>query len=138
MTEYVAVLSKDPDSDYGVDFPDFPGCVSAGASTEEARELAAEALCLHIEGMIEDGDPIPAPTPIEKIRSDHAQTDAVDFFLVSVPDDMMSLGSRRTEEETLEDGAWDKRIEEDALAGKLDKLAEKACADHKAGSTTEI
>lgn len=37
------------------------------------------------------------------------------------------------------DGAeWDRQIEEDALAGKFDKLAEKALADHKAGRTTEI
>jgi hypothetical protein len=33
---------------------------------------------------------------------------------------------------------WDKQIEEDAAAGKLDKLAEKALADHKAGRTREI
>ena len=34
--------------------------------------------------------------------------------------------------------AWDRQIEEDALAGKLDKLAEKALADHKAGRTGEM
>lgn len=33
---------------------------------------------------------------------------------------------------------WDKQIEEDALAGKFDNLAQKALADHKAGSTGEI
>ncbi|OHB77042.1 MAG: hypothetical protein A2Z25_16650 [Planctomycetes bacterium RBG_16_55_9] len=33
---------------------------------------------------------------------------------------------------------WDEQIEEDAVAGKLDKLAEKALADHKAGRTKEI
>jgi hypothetical protein len=34
--------------------------------------------------------------------------------------------------------AWDKQIEEDALSGKFDKLAEKALADHNAGRTKEI
>jgi hypothetical protein len=34
--------------------------------------------------------------------------------------------------------AWDEQIEQDASAGKLDKLAEKALADHKAGRTKEI
>lgn len=34
--------------------------------------------------------------------------------------------------------AWDKQIEQDAAANKLDKLAEKALADHKAGRTREI
>lgn len=33
---------------------------------------------------------------------------------------------------------WDKQIEEDALAGKFEELAEKALAEHKAGRTTEI
>jgi hypothetical protein len=33
---------------------------------------------------------------------------------------------------------WDKQIEQDAIAGKLDKLAEKALADHKAGRTKEL
>ncbi|MGC9196481.1 MAG: hypothetical protein ACP5IL_13660 [Syntrophobacteraceae bacterium] len=33
---------------------------------------------------------------------------------------------------------WDRQIEEDALTGKLDRLAQKALADHKAGKTSEI
>ena len=33
---------------------------------------------------------------------------------------------------------WDRQIEEDALAGKFDRLAEKALADHKAGRTKEL
>jgi predicted RNase H-like HicB family nuclease len=97
MADYIALLSKDRDSDYGVDFPDFPGCVTAGTSPEEARELALEALCLHIEGMIEDGEPIPQPSPIERIRSDPANSDAVDILVVSVPDDLIHRpGDRET------------------------------------------
>ena len=33
---------------------------------------------------------------------------------------------------------WDEQIEQDVVAGKLDKLAEKALADHRAGRTKEI
>lgn len=91
MAEYVALLSKDPESDYGVDFPDFPGCVTAGKTPEEARELALEALCVHIEGMIEDREPLPSPSAIEKVRSDPANRDAIDVFLVRVPDDLIML-----------------------------------------------
>jgi predicted RNase H-like HicB family nuclease len=40
MASYIAVLHKDADSDYGVDFPDFPGCVTAGETLEEARKMA--------------------------------------------------------------------------------------------------
>ena len=44
---------------YSVDFPDLPGCVSAGDSLEEALAMAREALSLHLFGMAEDGDSIP-------------------------------------------------------------------------------
>jgi predicted RNase H-like HicB family nuclease len=47
MTAYVALIHKDPDSDYGVSFPDLPGCVSAGSTLDEAIALAHEALALH-------------------------------------------------------------------------------------------
>ncbi len=97
MADYIALLSKDQDSEYGVDFPDFPGCVTAGTSPEEARELALEALCLHIEGMIEDGEPIPPPSSVERIRSDPANSDAVDILVVSVPDELIHReGDRKT------------------------------------------
>ncbi|MEA2739702.1 MAG: hypothetical protein QOH05_3009 [Acetobacteraceae bacterium] len=77
MTAYVALLRKQPDSDYGVDFPDFPGCVTAGETLEDARRMAAEAIQLHIEGMIEDGDPIPAPSGLDEIMTDPHNRDAV-------------------------------------------------------------
>jgi predicted RNase H-like HicB family nuclease len=57
MTSYIALLRKDADSDFGVDFPDFPGCLTAGATLEEARHMAEKALELHVEGMIEDKNP---------------------------------------------------------------------------------
>lgn len=47
---------------YSVDFPDLPGCVSAGDDLEHVLTLAREALSLHLFGMIEDGDPIPVPS----------------------------------------------------------------------------
>lgn len=49
MTAFIALMRKEPSSDYGVDFPDFPGCVTAGQTLEEARKFAYEALGLHIE-----------------------------------------------------------------------------------------
>jgi predicted RNase H-like HicB family nuclease len=60
--DYIAYLHKDGDSDFGVSFPDFPGCVTAGRTLEEARRMAAEALAMHIAGMIEDGDVVPDPS----------------------------------------------------------------------------
>jgi predicted RNase H-like HicB family nuclease len=40
-------------------FPDFPGCITAGKTLDEASRMAAEALALHIQGVIEDGDAVP-------------------------------------------------------------------------------
>jgi predicted RNase H-like HicB family nuclease len=67
---YPATIDKDPDSDYGVVFPDFPGCVSAGSTIDEAITMAAEALALHVTGMIEDGEALPPPTPADAIIAD--------------------------------------------------------------------
>ena len=44
---------------YSVDFPDLPGCVSAGDDLEQSLSMAREALSLHLFGMLEDGDEIP-------------------------------------------------------------------------------
>ncbi|MEO8925810.1 MAG: type II toxin-antitoxin system HicB family antitoxin [Caulobacteraceae bacterium] len=70
MSTYIGLIHKDADSDYGVSFPDFPGCVTAGVDLDEARGMAEEALAFHIEGMAEDGLPIPAPSSLEAVMSD--------------------------------------------------------------------
>lgn len=60
----VIVLHEAPDN-FGIVFPDLPGCVSAGDSLEEALTNAIEALQLHIEGMIDDGTEVPLPGPAD-------------------------------------------------------------------------
>ena len=42
--DYIAIIHKEPDSDFGVSFPDFPGCITAGRTLDEAKEMALEAL----------------------------------------------------------------------------------------------
>jgi predicted RNase H-like HicB family nuclease len=63
---YPVVLHKDPDSDYGVTVPDLPGCFSAGRTMDEAVAMAKEAIELHLEGIVADGQAIPRPTEIER------------------------------------------------------------------------
>lgn len=84
MANYIALIHKDAASDYGVSFPDFPGCVSAGATLDEARAGAEEALALHIEGMVEDGAPIPEPTSLEDVMAVAENRDGV-AVLVKAP-----------------------------------------------------
>jgi len=84
MTSYVALIHKDTDSDYGVSFPDLPGCVTAGATLDEAIAMAKEALALHIEGLLEDNESIPAPAPADQIDRD----DALLVTAIEVPDNL--------------------------------------------------
>lgn len=79
--EYIAYLHKDKRSDYGVSFPDFPGCVTAGKSLEAARELAVEALTLHLAGMVEDGEALPEPSTLDQLARDPAMKGAVAFLV---------------------------------------------------------
>jgi predicted RNase H-like HicB family nuclease len=78
--EYIGYLHKDRNSDYGVSFPDFPGCITAGATLEEARRLAVEALALHVAGMRADGEAIPEPSSLDDLRTDPAMQGAVAFL----------------------------------------------------------
>jgi len=86
MQSYIGLIHKDSGSDYGVSFPDFPGCVTAGVTLDEARAFAQQALALHIEGMVEDGDAIPEPSSLETIMTDPDNREAVAVLVpVSTP-----------------------------------------------------
>ena len=63
--KFPVVLHKDADSDYGVTFPDVAGCFTAGASVSEALENAQEALALHFEGLVADGDALPQAQEVD-------------------------------------------------------------------------
>jgi len=84
MSAYIALIHKESKSDYGVSFPDFPGCVTAGRTLEEAKANAIEALALHVEGMIDDGEAIPEPSGLEAVMSERGNRDAV-AFMVNAP-----------------------------------------------------
>lgn len=81
MATYIALLRKEKKSDYGVDFPDFPGCITAGKTLEEAKDMAQEALQGHLDCMIEYGDEIPEPRSLETIMNDSNNKDAVAFLV---------------------------------------------------------
>jgi predicted RNase H-like HicB family nuclease len=66
---YPAVLEQVSDG-FSVFFPDLPGCTSAGDTAEDAAARAEAALALHLAGMAEDGDPIPDPTPLERLEGE--------------------------------------------------------------------
>ena len=86
--KYIATVHKDKDSDYGVQFYDFLGCISTGKNIEEAQIMATEALNGHIEFMLEDGDSIPDPSGLETIILDDDHKDAVAFLVINVSIDI--------------------------------------------------
>jgi predicted RNase H-like HicB family nuclease len=75
------VIHKDKESDYGVIVPDFPGCFSAGDSVEDALLQAREAIELHLEGMLEDGEAVPELTPFEVLQKNRDYKGGVWFFV---------------------------------------------------------
>lgn len=58
---YLVVVEQGATS-FGAYVPDLPGCVAAGESREEVLALIREAIEFHIEGLRQDGQPIPPPS----------------------------------------------------------------------------
>ena len=83
---YVAFIHKDPDSIYGVSFPDVPGCISAGDTLDEVTRNAVEALSGHMRWLESDGDPVPLPRSVDEIMADpELVEDRVGAVLVAIP-----------------------------------------------------
>jgi predicted RNase H-like HicB family nuclease len=76
MAHYTVLIEHPsaPGESWGAYCPDLPGCVAVGETEEDVLSRMARALEMHLAGMIEDGDAIPAP-------STHAVT-----MVVSVPE----------------------------------------------------
>ena len=87
---YPVVIHKDRKSDYGVSVPDLPGCVSAGATVDEALAMVREAIELHLEGLIEEGGVIPLATPIEKLRTNLSYADGT-WAIVNVDESTLRV-----------------------------------------------
>ena len=65
---YLAFIHGVP-GDYGISFPDFPGCISAADTMIDVLAMGEEALTFHIEGMMEDGQAIPRPGTRQQIEA---------------------------------------------------------------------
>ena len=77
MRSYIGLIHKEAGSDFGVSFPDFPGAITAGNTLDEVRHRAEEMLIFHIEGMLQDGDPVPEPSSLEIVMADAQNRDGV-------------------------------------------------------------
>jgi len=57
----LVIIEKGPTT-YGVRVPDLPGCIAVGETREEVLTRVREAVELHLEGLKQEGQPIPVPT----------------------------------------------------------------------------
>ncbi|HOP26225.1 MAG TPA: type II toxin-antitoxin system HicB family antitoxin [Candidatus Sabulitectum sp.] len=92
--KYPVAIHKDENSDFGVTFPDIPGCFSAGSTIEEAIAMAQEAAECHIEGLLMDSEPVPAASSIEHHKSNPDFSNCV-WALVDIDVSKLSSRSRR-------------------------------------------
>ncbi|MCC6196050.1 MAG: type II toxin-antitoxin system HicB family antitoxin [Burkholderiales bacterium] len=63
---YLVAVEKGPTS-YGAYVPDLPGCIAVGETRDEVLTSIQEAIEFHLEGLKEDGQPIPPPSPSSEV-----------------------------------------------------------------------
>lgn len=63
MKRYAIVIEK-AESNFAAYVPDLPGCVATGTTVGETESLLREAIALHLEGLREDGLPVPEPSSV--------------------------------------------------------------------------
>ena len=64
--KYMVVI-EEGETSFGAHVPDLPGCFAAGETREEVLELIKGAIELHIEGLIEAGEPVPPPSSASEV-----------------------------------------------------------------------
>jgi predicted RNase H-like HicB family nuclease len=83
MDTYLIKIGK-TNTGYSAHCPDVPGCAATDKSVEEVVSRMKEALALHFEGLIEDGEPIPKPRGIDSYREVLNDADAEEYLLAHV------------------------------------------------------
>ncbi len=67
MNGYVVVIERDDAGGYSAWSPDLPGCVAAAGEYDACVQLMREAVALHLDGLREDGEPVPQPTAVASL-----------------------------------------------------------------------
>lgn len=99
---YPAIFYYDEDG-ISIEFPDLPGCLPCAKNDEEAFRNAREALGLHLFGMEQDGDPIPAPSPVQSLHPEEGGVVAmVEVYMPSI----RMAGKNRSVNRTVTLPAW--------------------------------
>ncbi|RMB11922.1 type II toxin-antitoxin system HicB family antitoxin [Eilatimonas milleporae] len=99
MAVYTGIVHKDAGSDYGVHFPDLPGCFSAGSDMDDLIQMATRAVAFHVDGLARDGDAVPAPRAVADLMTDPEVKEdlAAGATLIQVPLLSRARARRRVE-----------------------------------------
>ena len=85
------------DDGISVEFPDLPGCLTCGDTTEEALLMAKEALELHLYSLEQDSDAIPAPSELINIKlKSNEQLILIDIFMPAVRNEQENRAIKKT------------------------------------------
>ena len=85
MARIVMLIHEDRGT-YGASFPDFPGATTVAGDLDSLYRKAAEMLAFHVGGMLEDGDPLPAPRTLDELRQDSAFREDSEGAMVALLD----------------------------------------------------
>jgi predicted RNase H-like HicB family nuclease len=83
MDAYLIVIGRTT-TGYSAPCPEVPGCAAVGTTIEEVVDNMKESLELHMEGMAEDGDPIPTPSGVDSHREVMREHDSNRYYLAHV------------------------------------------------------
>ena len=123
---YVSFIHRD-EAGFGVSFPDFPGCLSVGATIDDAVRLGSEALAFHVEGLVDSGEGIPPPRSIDAIKADPELAEwrrGADFVLIPL---LLDRGSSRRVNVSLDRGLLE-AIDDEARQRRMTRSAFLATA----------
>ncbi len=87
MENYLVVIEKSA-TGYAASSPDVPGCVATGRSIEKVAARMEQALLFHLEGLAEDGDPLPRAKGAASHRQALRDFAGSTFFLTYVTVDL--------------------------------------------------
>jgi len=93
---YPAVFTYEPDQEIAVTFPDL-GCATSGTNEDDALLSARELLGCVLNGMEDDGEEIPSPTPLSKVETqENERAVLIDVYMPSVRMAQMNRSVNRT------------------------------------------
>ncbi len=92
MDLYLVVIGNTP-TGYSAHCPNVPGCAAVGKTIDRVVANMKDALELHFEGLLEDGDPLPKPGGVEAYRDAMKDPNLESYLLAHVPIDTRNFAA---------------------------------------------